>query len=208
MTNINWLERWENGKTGWHETNGNLALRDHWQADGGRVLVPLCGKTPDLMWLAQRGHEVSGVELSEIAIRDFFAEQGLGFTQDQSGALDRYRCQDLPITLYCGDYFEFQDQTFDALYDRGALVAVDPDRRADYVAHTRSLLRPGAAILLIALEYDQQVVAGPPFSMPAHELSNYWDNLQCIEEKDAIDSCPPRFREAGLKKFTEVAWRS
>ena len=208
MKNTDWLERWENGKTGWHEASGNAALRDHWQADGGRVLVPLCGKTPDLLWLAHRGHEVTGIELSEIAIRDFFAEQGLEFSQDQGGKLDRYRCDDLPITLYCGDYFKFQDQAFDTLYDRGALVAINPELRAEYVAHTKSLLRPGAAILLISLEYDQQLVGGPPFSMPAQELSKHWDNLSCIEEKDAIDTCPPRFREAGLDKFTEVVWRS
>ncbi len=39
-----------------------------WRGTGRRVLVPLCGKTPDLLWLAEQGNEIVGVELSEIAV--------------------------------------------------------------------------------------------------------------------------------------------
>ena len=74
MTAADWHDRWATGRTGWHETDGNAGLRAHWNFDARRVLVPLCGKTPDLVWLAKRGHEVVGVELSDIAIREFFAE--------------------------------------------------------------------------------------------------------------------------------------
>jgi len=208
MNNQDWLQRWHQGKTGWHQQHGNAALRAHWSARGSRVLVPLCGKTPDLRWLAQRGHQVTGIELSELAIEDFFVEQALGFECEIAGRLKHYRCRELPISIYQGDYFDFKAPVFDALYDRGAMVALSPPERQRYVAHTQSLLQAGAEILLIALVYDQAVVEGPPFSLPGDQLGQYWPDLQQVEERDSLDNCPPRFLAAGLERFTEVIWKS
>jgi thiopurine S-methyltransferase len=208
MTAADWHDRWAKGRTGWHETEGNTGLKAHWRLDAGRVLVPLCGKTPDLVWLAERGHDVVGVELSDIAIRDFFAEQNLSSVEVHDSPLTAYRCRELPITLYHGDYFEFTAPPFDAVYDRGALVAIDPRLREKYVSHTKSLLAEGAAILLIALEYDQAVVAGPPFALMPDELDTYFGDLERVFEQDDIDNCPPKFREAGLTDICEVVWRS
>ena len=53
-----WLERWQEGRTGWHEDTGNESLMRHWRVTGRRVLVPLCGKTPDMRWLADHGNQV------------------------------------------------------------------------------------------------------------------------------------------------------
>ena len=126
-----WLDRWVEGRTGWHEPGGNAGLQSHWTASDGRVLVPLCGKTPDLAWLASRGHEVVGVELSDIAARGFFEDQGLDYTVSTHGGQDRYEGRDAPITIVCGNYFEFDDEPFDGLYDRGAYVAIDPAMRSE-----------------------------------------------------------------------------
>lgn len=208
MTAADWHDRWATGRTGWHETDGNAGLRTHWRFDARRVLVPLCGKTPDLVWLAKRGHEVVGVELSDIAIRDFFAEQQLSFDTESAGQLAACRCRELPITLYHGDYFEFTAAPCDALYDRGAFVAIEPGMREQYAAHTRELLSEDADILLIALEYDQSVVAGPPFALLPADLPKYFSGLERVHDQDDIDSCPPKFRDAGLTEIREVVWRS
>ena len=208
MTATDWHDRWAKGRTGWHETEGNAGLRAHWRFDAERVLVPLCGKTPDLVWLAERGHDVVGVELSDIAIRDFFTEQHLSSEEVRESPLTAYRCRELPITLYHGDYFEFNAPPFDAVYDRGALVAIDPRLREKYVRHTRRLLAEDAAILLITLEYDQTVVAGPPFALMPDELDAYFGDLERVFEQDDIDNCPPKFREAGLTEIREVVWRT
>jgi len=203
-----WLDRWEHGRTGWHETGGNRGLRAHWQADTGRVLVPLCGKTPDLVWLAERGHVVAGIELAEKAVQEFFAEQSLSHVSSNSAHFDVYTCNELPITLFCGNYFRFTEGPFDALYDRGAIVAVNPDQRPRYVEHTKSLLKPGARRLVITLEYDQQVVEGPPWALHGDELETYWDDLERVEVRDDFETCPPKFRQAGLREIHEVVWRS
>ena len=203
-----WLDRWATGRTGWHEEDGNAALKSYWpvNTDAKRVLVPLCGKSHDLVWLARRGHEVVGVELAEEAIHEFFADNDLAYRAESGEHLDRYSADDLPISIYCGDYFRFDAAPFDALYDRGALVAMPETLRPAYVEHTRKLLRPDAIRLLITLEYDQGVVQGPPFSVPLSEIGTYWSDLVRVEEFDDIETCPPKFRAAGLTDIKEVVW--
>ena len=209
-----WLDRWANGRTGWHEEDGNAGLKAHWPSIDAeshrknRVLVPLCGKTPDLLWLTGHGHEVVGVELSDIAIRQFFAENQLSYRVEKGQPLDRYCADDIPLTLYHGDYFRFEDEPFDALFDRGAMVAVPGTRRAAYVEHTRNLLLPDATKMIITLEYDQSVTPGPPFAVLPEELAAAWPDVRRAAEYDDIDNCPPKFRAAGLQEILEVVWVS
>ena len=208
MESEDWLDRWENGRTGWHEVDGNAGLKSHWNIDIGSVLVPLCGKSPDLLWLASRGHDVVGIELAEKAIREFFTEQDLNYFKVDGEAMPTFRAESLPLTIVCGDYFEFSGGPFDALYDRGSIVAIDPAIRSDYVRQTKALLKPHASLLVITLEYDQDVVNGPPFSLLADELRDYWQDLERVEVTDDINNCPPKFRAAGLTDIAEVVWRS
>ena len=108
-----WLERWQEGRIGWHEDEGNACLKAHWRARGRRVLVPLCGKTPDMTWLAEQGNHVVGVELSSLAIAAFFDEQRIAYTVED-GNLPAYRSADGAITIYCGDYFALTGVSCDA----------------------------------------------------------------------------------------------
>lgn len=202
-----WLERWQEGRIGWHEAEGNASLRKHWRATGRRVLVPLCGKTQDLLWLEGQGNEVVGVELSEIAAEAFFAENELSFSRT-AGAMTTYAANERRITICCTDYLDFSAAPFDGYYDRGALVAIAPDVRRRYVQHTRALLSANAAKLIISLEYDQSIALGPPFSVPADEMRELWPELHGVDRYDDIDNCPPKFREAGLKEMFEIVWRA
>ena len=205
-----WLARWESGHTGWHEANGNRALRKFWPGltGGGRVLVPLCGKSPDLLWLSQQGCDVTGVELSEIAARAFFNEADIRFETGTDGGLRWFRSVEHQLTIVCGDYFHFSDEPYDALYDRAALVALPPSLRPAYVKHTKTLLKVNATQLLITLEYDQQKVDGPPFSVLPDEVKTYWPGLRRAAEKSALKNMPPKYRDAGLSQFVEAVWVS
>lgn len=91
-----WLERWERGEIGFHLDDINPYLRQYWPqmqlAVGSRVLVPLCGKSLDLMWLRDQGYRVAGVELSRQAVEAFFREAGLVPQVSSSGALQRRYC--------------------------------------------------------------------------------------------------------------------
>ncbi len=202
-----WHERWQTGRTGWHEPEGNASLQRYWSFTGKRVLVPLCGKTVDLLWLEARGNAVVGVELSPIAVEAFFEENALEYTHS-AGALDRYTAADRDITIYCGDYFELTDEICDAHFDRGAFIAVDPDLRERYAAHTASLLSPGASQLVITVEYDEDVAKGPPHSIGKAEVEHLWPGLECVEDREDIHNAPPKFLEVGLESMREVTWRS
>ena len=79
-----WLERWQIGRTGWHEPHGNASLKRYWDSRGKRVLVPLCGKTPDLLWLESMDNAVTGVELSELAVIPFFEENEIDYTHSSN----------------------------------------------------------------------------------------------------------------------------
>lgn len=204
--NEHWLERWQEGRIGWHEPQGNSSLQKHWTASGKRVLVPLCGKTRDLVWLARQGNEVVGVELSELAVKAFFDENDIAYSIVE-GSLPAYVAEEHSITIHCGDYFQFSEGPFDAHYDRGALVAMPPNLRDRYVEHTRSLLSAEASQLIISLEYDDSIATGPPFPVPAAEILQYWPDLARVDAYDDIENGPPKFREAGLDEMIEVVWR-
>jgi len=205
-----WLGRWREGRIGWHEPGGSAALQRHWPAQpaGGTVLVPLCGKSDDLKWLADRGQPVVGVELSELAILAFLETHRLAFERRAEGVFEVFRATGAAITLYSGDYFEFDHARCDALFDRGALVAVPPAERPRYVEHTNALLSPAATRLVVTLEYDQERAPGPPYSVPPGELQGYWPDLKLVERRNDIANAPPKFRDAGLDAFHEAVWLS
>lgn len=205
-----WHSRWQNGQTGWHEADGNVSLQRYWPAlaSGHRVLVPLCGKSADLLWLAKQGCHVVGVELSEIAARTFFEEAGLPFETNTVNGFKWFEGREANIAIACGNYFEFTDSPFDALYDRAALVALPAKKRQEYARHTASLLKPGAVHLLVTIEFDQAKVEGPPFSVMPDEVKGYWPGLLRLHEQDDMENSPPRFRDAGVDDIVEVVWMS
>ena len=206
MTN-QWIDRWEHGQIGWHEESGNSSLKKYWRATGKHVLVPFCGKTNDLLWLEEQGNEVTGVELSELAILAFFAENNLEFVVSECD-LKLFQAKTRDVKLYCGDYFAFGEGPFDAHFDRGALIALPPDRRPAYAAHTSALLAAGAEQLVVSVEYDQSIANGPPYSVDGSEVCGYWPSLKKTHSYDDIANCPPKFRNAGLREMFEVIWQS
>jgi thiopurine S-methyltransferase len=59
-----WHERWEQNNTFWHQSEANPRLTANFDklsvAKGGRIFLPLCGKTLDIPWLLSRGR--GGIE--------------------------------------------------------------------------------------------------------------------------------------------------
>jgi thiopurine S-methyltransferase len=172
MTADYWLERWREGRTGFHLAGVNPLLVEHSAVfrEATRVLVPLCGKSVDLEWLVIQGYEVVGVELVELAAQAFFAERGLAPTRREDGAFVVYEHGNLAI--WVGDFFATtaaQLGTFDAAYDRAAMIALPAELRSRYALHLQALLTPKARLLLVTLHFD--VPGGPPFSVPPEEVS-------------------------------------
>jgi len=74
-----WIKAWNEGNIGFHLTDKHPALEKFWPSleAGASVLVPLCGKSQDLLWLEESGLDVIGVEFVESAVLDFFRENSL-----------------------------------------------------------------------------------------------------------------------------------
>jgi len=194
-----WISRWQEGRIGFHEGRPNELLVQHADRLAGRkrVLVPLCGKSEDLAFLASRGHEVVGVELVEDAVKAFFAEHDLTPAVEPQGALTAYRAEGL--TILAGDFFAVTPAdvgVVDAFYDRAALVALPEPMRARYVAHLRSLVAPGAAGLVVTFEYAPHVRNGPPFSVPEQEMRALYDGWHI--ELLARGEDPQRFPDTAV----------
>lgn len=210
-----WHERWQNAQIGFHQPKPNMKLATYWPRltlpSGGKVFVPLCGKSLDMVWLADQGHHVIGIELSEKAVDEFFAEQNLTPATTRRGALTRKSAG--PYELWCGDFFAMDPGLVagvTALYDRAALVALPPAMRRDYAAHLIALFAATAPPpgMLITLEYDQARVDGPPHCVPRHEVDGHFAPHYRIDEchRASDSSPPPKFTEAGLDTVTEVAY--
>lgn len=170
-----WLERWERAEIGFHQDEINPYLLRYAQtlglAQGGEVFVPLCGKSLDMVWLRQQGCTVLGVELSSIAVRDFFRENGLAPAHTNSGKFEC--CEAEGIRILCGDFFDLSkaDMTnVNVVYDRASLVALPPEMRESYARHLAEVLPPATKILLVTFDYPQAEMQGPPFAVSVNEV--------------------------------------
>lgn len=205
-----WHERWQRKEIGFHRDSVHPLLGKRWseisRRDTGPVLVPLCGKSLDMRWLAQLGHPVVGVELDRGAVDAFFDEAGISPEVDDSGPLTALSADG--ITIFVGDFLEFESPAeFGLVYDRAALIALPPEMRPGYLAQLASLLKPGARGLLLTLEYPQAAMQGPPFSvMPDELVGNLALDFQCLARNDELAS-HPRFVEKGLSWLNEVAYQ-
>lgn len=208
VTNEFWLERWQSGRIGFHRDEVNPWLVQYWPQvpRGAKVLVPLCGKSADLLWLANQGYEVTGVELSPMAVVEFFGDNDLTYHTEHMGDLKIHTANDLPLRIVEGDYFDFDETGFDACYDRAALVAMPEEKREGYVLHTKQRLSPQAALLLITLSYDGDQ-AGPPFSVLDFEVTELWGEwIRKVASEDLLQ-VDERYQGEDRSFYEETVWR-
>ncbi len=183
QSNDRWLERWSEGETPWHMDEVHPVLQKH-VGDWSRALVPLCGASLDLAWLVERGVQVVGVELSRRAVEQVFLERSWLPQIHHAGPYELWvGGPDNRLEVLVGDFFALDPEvvgTFDAVWDRAAIVAIDPDRRAEYV-DVLSRVAPGADILLNVIEYPEGTVEGPPFSVSDEFVENHFVDAERIE---------------------------
>lgn len=208
-----WHARWTSNEIGFHQPAVNHHLQMFWHrvapARGGAVFVPLCGKSLDMLWLAEQGWCVVGVEVSPIAVQAFFEENGLEAVSGHEEGL-AYR-EYGAIRIYCADYFGLTPAHIGnaaAVYDRASLIALPPDMRSRYVQHLAGLLPPGARVLLITMEYPQEEMQGPPFSVKEDEVRALYSaefDIQRLLQRDILAE-NPRFQVRGLSRLEEKVY--
>ena len=209
-----WLQRWQEGQIGFHRSDVMPLLEKHWPSlqlpAGSRVLVPLCGKSLDRHWLAAKGHRVLGVELSPLAVTQFFEEAGLEPVRTTSHYGEHFSAG--PVEIILGDAFGVDPALLadvDGVYDRAALIALPADLRLRYRDTVYASVPTGAQGLLITLEYPQSEKAGPPFSVEQPEVEALFAapwRQTLLERRDILDQ-EPRFREEGLSALETAVYR-
>lgn len=203
-----WHQKWQKNEIGFHLSAANPWLVQYLAslqlAPSARILLPLCGKTLDIAWLLSQGFRVVGVELSAVAIDALFEQLAITPSVRQLDTFTHYSAPN--IDLFVGDLFQLTPTLLgkvDAVHDRAALVALPEAMRKQYTAHLRALTH-NAPQLLIGIEYDQTLHAGPPFSITAEELHQHYQTshtLTLLASKSMADGLK------GQYPATEHVWQ-
>ncbi|MBV9384212.1 MAG: class I SAM-dependent methyltransferase [Streptosporangiaceae bacterium] len=109
------------------------ALGDGWLPRGGRALDIGCGLGAEAGYLASAGWQVTGIDLSGVAVARAAAEH-------ENVAFLRADVRQLPFRSHC----------FDAALDRGCFHYLPAGDRQRYAGELRRVLRPGGKLLLRA----------------------------------------------------------
>lgn len=209
-----WHERWRQNQIGFHQQEINAHLQAFWPdlklPAGSRVFVPLCGKSRDLLWLRAQEQEVLGVEVSPIAVRDFFDENQL---QPEILLKEQYeRWEEDKLVILCCDFFELDAEDLkdiSAVYDRASLVALPLEMRARYARHLAQILPPTAQLLLVSMEYEQEEMQGPPFSVHEDEIQELFGSNFQISRLYSHDMLKenPALQKKGLTQMIEKVYK-
>ena len=201
----NWIKRWEDNVIGWHKADYNQRLIT-WLPSlkllaGDTILVPLCGKSLDMIYLINQGYKVIGVELSELAVQAFFKENKLLFNKTKQANFVMYYNES--ICLYVGNFFDLTANlltTVNAVYDRASLIALPELKRVKYTHHLINILPKKIVILLLCLYYPQQQKSGPPFAVSSHEVKQLFlpeFTAQLLSSVNDLDK-EPKFVEQSV----------
>lgn len=243
-----WEERWAVNKINWHLENVNPHLKNHLAqlvdpkasvagGMGPRVLVPLCGKTVDMVFLSRQGYRVVGVEGVRKAVEEFAKEFGLRVPTAKGPTMhvnfppevdaQRFRGHAVliaaaeqsrrepppPVILVEGDFLELGEVEaktlvpFEAAFDRGSLVAIEPDDRARYASALTHLMASGGRVLLVAVEHDGfGPKKGPPYEVSEADVRHLFGRHFEIQHLGTVDALNDNLRERGASRFEESVY--
>jgi len=130
-----------------------------------KVLVPLCGVSVDLVWLADRGHSVVGIEFQASGCEAFFEMYKLEYdSQPLTEEYKVYKAKNKDITLYQCDFFKFADLapslkgSFDVIWDRAALRTTvgEPEATNEkaYLNVLREMVSPDGVLAQESTRFD------------------------------------------------------
>ena len=192
------------------------------------VFVPLCGRTPDLAYLAELGSEhvhVVGLDAISEPLRLFATEFGNGLapvaeldTRTESSAakglsgptVSSYRTERYPnLTLVHGDIFAVDAGmlgiSFHAVWDRGGLTSIEPGQaRAAYVSRLHGMMAPRGRLLLEFLSCNLPLEgAGSVPEMTRLLRDAGFEDIRLLRQDD-VRQAYPGFSPPGLTSLDEV----
>ncbi|TRY93741.1 hypothetical protein DNTS_028773 [Danionella cerebrum] len=188
-----WETRWTESKIGFHQSEVHNVLKANLDKvlcgrKEVRFFFPLCGKAVDMKWLADLGHTVVGVEISEKGIKEFFSEQNLRYTEEAVAGIPGakvFKSSDGKICLYQCDLYQFSRY--------GALLV--------------SLMSSDCRYLLDTLEYNPELYEGPPFFVSEEDVRSTFGGgceIELLQEDDVFGE---KYKSWGLDSMIEKVYR-
>ena len=115
---------------------------------GTSVLDVGCGTGENALYLAERGHEVWGIDISTVAIER---------------AMVKSHARRLPVVFLAADALEPEavGRTFETLTDCGCFHTLSDDDRPRYVASMRALTTPGSRMHIMCFSEAEPPGWGP-----------------------------------------------
>lgn len=207
-----WKKRWEDNHIGFHRQEVNPQLEKLWDrldiSRNDSVLVPLCGKSIDLLWLAQRHTQVDGVELSEIAVNSFFKENQLNVQHIDGQDFDCYQSSNIQIFL--GDFFQAPKlkRLYSAGYDNLGLCALSESYRERYAMVLGDMILPSGKVLMNVVEHQPESVDEPPFSISELVMRHLFETDFKVTVVDRVHHADghPEVKDGKLSYFDDVAY--
>ena len=155
------------------------------QLSGRNVVVPNCGRSVDMIYLAQHAARVTGTGCTPMQIEQFQEENCLYMEFD--GAAWRFDSLSLSPVPLC-NLPDAQLGTVDIVYDRSAMISTAPDMRGDYLSRIDRLTRPGGRIYLMTVEFSTQRSEGP-YSISAAEVETLFGDRYTVKHLEEAH-CP------------------
>lgn len=189
-----WHKKWEKNEIGFHLDSYNPILTKHWIdfksnfSKLGSVLIPLCGKSKDILFFSDMGLKVTGVELSEDAIIAFFKENNLAYNVSIVNNSKLYSCLEKDIQIFNCDILTLSHKDLgkvEMIYDRASIVALPQKIRTDYVKWIHEIKNNETKVFMNVFEFDAP--NGPPFSITLSDIKNYFSDSFTVTLIESID---------------------
>ena len=148
---MDWEARFATDDTPWERPGVHpafIAWRDAGEFNlGERVIIPGCGRSPELSVFAASGLAATGADLSATAL------------VHQRHVLE---AAGLEAELIEGDVLTQRfERPFDLVYEQTFLCAIPPRLREEYEAALRAWLRPGGRFYALFMQKEER--GGPPY---------------------------------------------
>lgn len=193
-----WSNVWTEGVIRFHQAQYNsqmTAYFNQFDLTNKTVLIPLAGKSKDILYFLERGAIVTAIEFCEQAVVDFFTENKIEFTK----VGNCFKAKNL--SFYACDFFNFHtDTSFDVLYDRASQVVFGKNDRPKYFDHVLNMVTSKSLILLFSVDHAGDPDYGPPFKIPKTEIMEAYKNkgITLTEESTTTEVGSEKMQAAGI----------
>jgi thiopurine S-methyltransferase len=170
-----WSQVWDEGTIRFHQTNYNSEMIKYFKdidLKGKSVLIPLAGKTKDILFFLEKGAHVTAIEFWEPAVISFFEENNIAYKKHgYSFFADN-------LTFHAMDFFDLTtEKPFDVLFDRASQVVFNRTDRPRYYEHISKLIDQRSILLLFSIDHDGSFDYGPPHKIPKAEIISAYKKM-------------------------------